>query len=572
MQVFAYLRAYRWRILLVILLTFGNALGELFLPKLMSTVVDQGVANGDTQLILRIGGVMLLVVLITVLCRGSAAYHSAKAAMGFSRDVRHQMYTKVNHMTFDETEDFGISSLITRTTDDVNQIEQMALMGMRPWVRGLLMFVGGLIMALTTNLRLSFVIFLSLPLILIGTYIVFRVALPYFPKLQAYLDRINLLFRQRLTGLRVIRAFSRNHYEEEIFSQANEDYYQTALRVNRIMITVMPLLTIILNVSLVGVAYFGSHLIDQGDLQIGDMMAYLQYITQVLSALIMISHLLTMLPRTFTSAQRVNELLTYPTREIGGQVSLKEPIQRIEARDLTFYYPGANLPALKAINFSVERGQTLGIIGGTGSGKSTLLKLLLQFYDPSSGHLLINNQEIEDLEAASVRDQMSYVPQQNFFFTKSIRDNLSYSNEAVSDDQLLNNLSIAQARDFLPEESPLDEAMIRGGNNFSGGQRQRLAIARALSRQVPVYIFDDSFSALDYQTDYELRQALQEALDQAILIIVAQRVATIRHADKILVLDNGQVKGFGSHEDLLINNQIYREIALSQGEEAVDHA
>ncbi|KAA9301152.1 MULTISPECIES: ABC transporter ATP-binding protein [Aerococcus] len=572
MQVFAYLRAYRWRILLVILLTFGNALGELFLPKLMSTVVDQGVANGDTQLILRIGGVMLLVVLITVLCRGSAAYHSAKAAMGFSRDVRHQMYTKVNHMTFDETEDFGISSLITRTTDDVNQIEQMALMGMRPWVRGLLMFVGGLIMALTTNLRLSFVIFLSLPLILIGTYIVFRVALPYFPKLQAYLDRINLLFRQRLTGLRVIRAFSRNHYEEEIFSQANEDYYQTALRVNRIMITVMPLLTIILNFSLVGVAYFGSHLIDQGDLQIGDMMAYLQYITQVLSALIMISHLLTMLPRTFTSAQRVNELLTYPTREIGGQVSLKEPIQRIEARDLTFYYPGANLPALKAINFSVERGQTLGIIGGTGSGKSTLLKLLLQFYDPSSGHLLINNQEIEDLEAASVRDQMSYVPQQNFFFTKSIRDNLSYSNEAVSDDQLLNNLSIAQARDFLPEESPLDEAMIRGGNNFSGGQRQRLAIARALSRQVPVYIFDDSFSALDYQTDYELRQALQEALDQAILIIVAQRVATIRHADKILVLDNGQVKGFGSHEDLLINNQIYREIALSQGEEAVDHA
>ncbi|AMB93997.1 ABC transporter ATP-binding protein [Aerococcus sanguinicola] len=572
MQVFAYLRAYRWRILLVILLTFGNALGELFLPKLMSTVVDQGVANGDTQLILKIGGVMLLVVLVTVLCRGSAAYHSAKATMGFSRDVRHQMYTKVNHMTFDETEDFGISSLITRTTDDVNQIEQMALMGMRPWVRGLLMFVGGLIMALTTNLRLSFVIFLSLPLILIGTYIVFRVALPYFPKLQAYLDRINLLFRQRLTGLRVIRAFSRNRYEEEIFSEANEDYYQTALKVNRIMITVMPLLTIILNFSLVGVAYFGSHLIDQGDLQIGDMMAYLQYITQVLSALIMISHLLTMLPRTFTSAQRVNELLTYPTREIGGQISLQEPIQRIEARDLTFYYPGANLPALKEINFRVERGQTLGIIGGTGSGKSTLLKLLLQFYDPSAGHLLINDQDIEDLEAASVRDQMSYVPQQNFFFTKSIRDNLSYSNEAVSDDRLLNNLEIAQARDFLPEESPLDEAMIRGGNNFSGGQRQRLAIARALSRQVPVYIFDDSFSALDYQTDYELRQALQEALDQAILIIVAQRVATIRHADKILVLDNGQVKGFGSHEDLLENNQIYREIALSQGEEAVDHA
>lgn len=570
MRVFSYLKPYRLRILLVILLTFGNSLGELFLPKLMSIVIDQGVTRGDTSFILRIGLVMIGVVILTVLCRGSAAYHSAKAAMAFSRDVRKELYTKVNHMTFDETEHFGISSLITRTTDDVGQVEQMALMGMRPWIRGPLMFIGGLIMALTTNVTLSVVILTSLPLLLLPMWYIIKVALPYFPKIQAYLDRINRLFRQRLTGLKVIRAFSKDTYEEELFSKANKDYYEISLKVNHLLVTVSPILMTILNFALVAVAYFGAHLIDQNSLQIGDLMAYLQYISQVLMALIMISNLLTMTPRTVTSAERIDEVLSYPSPSVGGTTPLIPPLTKIEAKNLTFYYPDAEAPALKDIHFQVEQGETLGIIGGTGSGKSTLLKLLLQFYEPSQGELLINDLPIQDLETKSLRQEMSYVPQQNFFFTKTIRENLAYSNEWVQDRELLEQLEVSQALEFLSEE-PLEEEMTRGGSNYSGGQRQRLAIARALSRKVSVYIFDDSFSALDYQTDYRLRQQLKTTLSDAILIVVAQRIATIRHADKILVLNDGKASGFGNHESLMATNGLYREIAHSQGEEETSH-
>ncbi|MCY3071970.1 ABC transporter ATP-binding protein [Aerococcus mictus] len=566
MQVFSYLKSYRWRILLVIALTFGNALGELFLPRLMAEVVDQGVTQGDTSFILKIGSLMLVVVLLTVICRGSAAFHSAKVAMGFSRDVRHAIYTKVNHMTFDDTEHFGISSLITRTTDDVSQVEQMALMGLRPWVRGPLMFIGGLIMAMLTNMQLSVIILLSIPFLLLGMWVIIKKALPYFPCLQGKLDRINLLFRQRLTGLKVIRAFNKNDYEEDVFSQANDEYYQIALKVNNLMITVMPILSTVLNLGIVAIAYFGAHLISQGSLEIGGLMAYLQYITQVLTALIMICNLLTMLPRTVTSTERISEVLAYPQAEMIGDKLLTEPISRVEAKDLTFYYPGAALPALDKINFSLSKGESLGIIGGTGSGKSTLLKLLLQFYPPSEGELLINGHAIESLAPGSVRQYISYIPQQNFFFTKTVGENLSYADESVTDAAMENNLDIAQARDFLSDR-PLDDGMVRGGVNFSGGQRQRLAIARALSRRVPLYLFDDSFSALDYQTDYQLRQALKDNLGEAMLIIVAQRVATIRHADKILVLDEGKVSAYGSHEELMKHSELYREIVISQGEE-----
>ncbi|MGX7106166.1 ABC transporter ATP-binding protein [Hutsoniella sourekii] len=567
MEIIKRLQPYKWRVLVVILLTFGNALGELFLPRLMSVIVDQGVAVGNTDLILRTGLVMVVVVLLTVACRGSAAYHSAKAAMSFSRDLRHDIYTKVNHMTFDETESFGISSLITRTTDDVNQVEQMTLMGLRPLVRGPLMFIGGLIMAFYTNFRLSFTIIMSLPFLILGIWLIIRLALPYFPQLQDRLDHINGLFRQRLTGLRVIRAFGRDHYEEEVFTEANQDYYDVALRVNQMMITIMPILQVILNLALVGVLYFGSRLIDAQQMLIGDLMAYLQYITQVLTAFIMMGHLLTMIPRTVTSMNRINEVIHYPSREVGGDKELEGTITSIQADQLTFCYPGATSPVLEDIDFGIHAGQTLGIIGGTGSGKSTLLKLLLQFYEPTKGQLLINGQPIESLSSESLRSQISYVPQQNFFFTKSVGDNLAYSNEEVSPEAMIHNTEVAQARDFLSLEDPLSDEMIRGGQNFSGGQRQRLAIARALSRSVSVYIFDDSFSALDYRTDYELRHALGEELVDAMLIIVAQRVATIRHADKILVLDDGQVKGWGNHQELMASNTLYQEIARSQGEE-----
>ena len=569
MEIFRRLGKFKYRIALVILLTFGNALGELFLPRLMSLVVDLGVARGDTAYILRMGQLMLLVVFATVLCRGAAAYHSSKVAMAYSADVRYDLFSKINRLTVNETEYFGISSLITRSTDDVNQVEQMVLMGLRPLVRGPLMFVGGLIMALTTNLKLSLVFPISIPFISLGIYLVIRSAVPYFPILQRRLDRLNQLFRRRLTGIRVTRAFSRDDLEEEIFTEANQDYYEMAIKVNKIIINVIPILGIFLNVALVLVMYFGAQLISLDQLAVGELMAFIQYITQVLMALIMLSFLITMIPRTWASMVRINEVLNYPTHDTGGCQDLKEDLVHIEAKNLTFAYPQAKRPVLQNLSFSLDRGQTLGVIGGTGSGKSTLLRLFLQFYNPTGGQLLLNGKDIQDLNSQDVRRQMSYVPQKNFFFSKTVGENLLYSNQDALEEDLREALGQAQALEFLGQD-PLDQEMTRGGTNFSGGQRQRLSIARALNRKAQLYLFDDSFSALDSLTDRKVRQGLLEKTKDAMVIIVAQRVATIRSADKILVLEDGEMVGYGTHQDLLRDNPVYREIALSQGEEAED--
>lgn len=566
MNLFRRLSKYKMRIFLVLLLTFGNALGELFLPKLMSLVVDQGIASGDTDYILEMGLIMLLVVLGTVLCRGGAAYHSSKVTMAYSASVRHDLFNKINHLTVNETEYFGISSLITRTTDDVNQVEQMVLMGLRPLIRGPLMFIGGLIMAVSTNLRLSLVFPISIPFISLGIYIVIRTAVPYFPELQRRLDQLNQLFRRRLTGIRVIRAFTRDDLEEEVFSEANRSYYDMALKVNNIIVNVIPILTIFLNITLVAVMYFGARFIQAGNLEVGELMAFIQYITQVLMALIMLSFLITMVPRTWASVVRINEVLDYPTQKPGGEDPLDQDLVSLEARDLSFSYPGAKRPVLDKIHFSLKEGESLGIIGGTGSGKSTLLRLLLQFYNISSGDLLFNGKKAEDLKTQDIRKQISYVPQKSFFFSKTIEENLRYANQEATEEDLLRALDASQALGFLGDQ-PLKEKMNRGGQNFSGGQRQRLAIARAITRKAKLYLFDDSFSALDYATDRKVRKNLQDFIQGAMVIIVSQRVGTIRHADKILVLESGEMVGYGSHQDLLRNNPIYREIALSQGEE-----
>ncbi|MBU5669926.1 ABC transporter ATP-binding protein/permease [Peptoniphilus sp. MSJ-1] len=565
MNIFKGLNKYKIRILVVILLTFGNALGELFLPRLMSLVIDKGVAYGDTNYVLRMGGVMIIVVIFTVLCRGSAAYHSSKTTMAFSRDLRYKLFRKINYLSFDDVESFSISSLITRTTDDVNQVEQMVLMGLRPLVRGPLMFIGGLIMALSTNVKLSIVFPIAIPFIAFGLFYVIKKGLPYFPVLQQRLDKLNELFRRRLTGLRVIRAFSKDEYEEDLFDDANKSYKRLAVRVNKLLVTIRPILGTVLNFGIIFVLYFGAKLIDIRELGIGELMAYIQYITQVLIAMIMMSFLLTMVPRTMASVSRINEVLEYETTKTGGEEILDEDIYKIEAKNLNFAYPDANQCVLKDINFEVNKGETLGIIGGTGSGKSTLLRLLLQFYEPGDNELLINGIDIKKLKNKSVREKLSYVPQENFFFSKSARENLMYSDKDAKDDKMLKSLQEARAIDYLGDE-PLDKEIARGGANLSGGQKQRLSIARALTRNASVYVFDDSFSALDYKTDYELRQVLKNTLSDKIVIVVAQRVATILNVDKILVLEDGEVAGYGSHDELMKTNEVYREIAVSQGQ------
>ena len=565
MSIYKGLNKYKIRIIVVILLTFGNALGELFLPRLMSLVIDRGVAYGDTAYVLKIGALMIVVVILTVMCRASAAYHSSKTTMAFSRDLRYKLFKKINYLSFDDVEHFSISSLITRTTDDVNQVEQMVLMGLRPLIRGPLMFIGGLIMALSTNVKLSLIFPITIPFIGLGIFYVFKKGLPYFPILQTRLDKLNELFRRRLTGLRVIRAFSKDDYEEEIFDKANKSYQEMASLVNKLLVNVRPMLGTILNFGIIFVLYYGAKLIDIREMGIGELMAFIQYITQVLLAMIMMSFLLTLLPRTFASMERINEVLDYEATKTGGEKILSGKIFDIEARDLSFSYPDASLKVLKDINFHVKKGETLGIIGGTGSGKSTLLRLLLQFYEPGDGELFINGIDIKSLKNFGLREEISYVPQENFFFSKTVAENLSYAREDAEEERMLEAIKNADAIEFLGED-PLNKEIARGGKNLSGGQRQRLAIARALTRDASLYLFDDSFSALDYKTDYELRQILKEKLQDKIVIVVAQRVATILNADKILVLEDGQVAGYGNHESLMKTNEIYREIAVSQGQ------
>lgn len=565
MSIYKGLNRYKIRIIFVILLTFGNALGELFLPRLMSLVIDRGVAYGDTAYVLKIGALMIFVVILTVMCRASAAYHSSKTTMAFSRDLRYKLFKKINYLSFDDVEHFSISSLITRTTDDVNQVEQMVLMGLRPLIRGPLMFIGGLIMALSTNVKLSLVFPLTIPFIGLGIFYVFKRGLPYFPILQRRLDKLNELFRRRLTGLRVIRAFSKDEYEEAVFDEANIAYQEMSTKVNKLLVNVRPMLGTILNFGIIFVLYYGAKLIDIREMGIGELMAFIQYITQVLIAMIMMSFLLSLLPRVFASMERINEVLEYEATKTGGEKVLSEEIFDIEARDLSFSYPDASLKVLKDINFHVKKGETLGIIGGTGSGKSTLLRLLLQFYEPGEGQLFINGIDIKSLKNFELREEISYVPQENFFFSKTVAENLSYAREDAEEDIMLEAIKNADAIEFLGQD-PLNKEIARGGKNLSGGQRHRLAIARALTRDASLYLFDDSFSALDYKTDYELRQILKEKLQDKIVIVVAQRVATILNADKILVLEDGQVAGYGNHESLMKTNEIYREIAVSQGQ------
>lgn len=565
MSIYKGLNKYKIRIIVVILLTFGNALGELFLPRLMSLVIDKGVAYGDTAYVLKIGALMIVVVILTVMCRASAAYHSSKTTMAFSRDLRYKLFKKINYLSFDDVEHFSISSLITRTTDDVNQVEQMVLMGLRPLIRGPLMFIGGLIMTLSTNVKLSLVFPLTIPFIGLGIFYVFKMGLPYFPILQRRLDKLNELFRRRLTGLRVIRAFSKDDYEEEIFDQANKSYQEMASLVNKLLVNVRPMLGTILNFGIIFVLYYGAKLVDIREMGIGELMAFIQYITQVLIAMIMMSFLLSLLPRVFASMERINEVLEYEATKTGGEKILSEEIFDIEARDLSFSYPDARLKVLKDISFHVKKGETLGIIGGTGSGKSTLLRLILQFYEPGDGELFINGIDIKSLNNFGLREEISYVPQENFFFSKTVAENLSYAREDAEEEIMLEAIKNADAIEFLGQD-PLNKEIARGGKNLSGGQRQRLAIARALTRDASVYLFDDSFSALDYKTDYELRQILKEKLQDKIVIVVAQRVATILNADKILVLEDGQLAGYGNHESLMRTNEIYREIAVSQGQ------
>lgn len=549
----------------VLVLVFLQTLSELYLPTLMADIVNIGVQYGNTPYILKTGGWMLAVAAFGVVCTVLASYHSAKVAAGFGRDLRGKLFAHVMGFSQSEIDKIGTASLITRTTNDIAQVQQVLIMSMRMMIVAPLMAVGGIVMALLTDAALALVIVGAMPILGLAIYLIARKGMPLFKAIQKYLDQLNLVQREGLTGIRVIRAFNRIDHEKRRFEAANRNLTDTALKVNRIMAFMMPTMMLILNFSSIAIVWFGGIRIDRGHLQIGDLMAFLQYAMMILFSLMMLSMIFVMLPRAAVSAARIREVLELesgirdipaPKPAAGGG--------HIEFRNVTFRYPGAEEPVLENVSFQAKPGEVTAIIGGTGSGKSTLVNLIPRFYDVEKGSVLVDGVDVREMSQEDLRSKIGFVPQKAVLFSGTIADNLRYGNEDAGEEQLRRAAEVAQALDFVMEMGGFDAPVAQGGSNLSGGQKQRLSIARALVRKPDIYVFDDSFSALDYKTDARLRRALKEEIGTATVIIVAQRIHTVVDADRIVVLENGRVAGIGTHRQLLENNRVYREIVASQ--------
>lgn len=568
-----YLKPFLPTAFMVMVLVFLEVMATLRLPDLMSEIVDQGIAQGNIALIWRTGGIMLAVALGGVLCAILGTFLASRAATGFGRDLRQAVFTKVEEFAPQEFNNFGTASLITRTTNDVQQMQQMFLISMRMAMRAPLMAIGGVLMVVKKDAQLALVLLALIPVLALVVGIVIRKGIPLFKSLQQKLDRLNQVLREQLMGVRVIRAFDRGAYEQERFKEANLDLTTTTLRVNRIMVTMGPLMGLLTNFVTIAIIWMGSKRIDAGLMQVGDMMAFLQYTMQILWSLMMLSMLFVMLPRASASADRIMEVLeTVP--------SIKDPEQPqtvsngpgvVEFENVTFSYPGADAPVLSDLSFTARPGEMTAIIGGTGSGKTTVLDLVPRFYDPQSGRITLDGVDIRNLTQADLRSRLGYVPQQAVLFSGTIGSNIRGGKQDATDEEVAEAARVAQATEFIEERAEAyDSYIAQGGTNVSGGQKQRLSIARAVVRRPQVYLLDDTFSALDYKTDARLRTELAKISKDATVIVVAQRVSTILHADQIIVLENGKVVGRGTHDELVASCKVYQEIVASQyGEEAV---
>ena len=567
----SYLRPYRTAITIVVILIAIQSLTNLYLPFLNADIINDGVITGDIGYILEVGAIMLGLTLALGVVSVIAVYFSARTAMGFGRDVRKSLFRSVESLSLREVNEFGAPSLITRNTNDVQQVQMLVLVGLTILISAPLTAIGGVIMALRTNLQLSALLLVIVPIMAVVIGAIVSRAVPLFRSVQTKIDTINAVLRENLSGIRVIRAFVRTRSEEERFEAANDDLTDTSLRVARLFALMMPLLMLVFNISSVAVIWFGGGLVDSGEIQIGDLTAFLAYIMQILFSVMMAVMLMTMVPRAAASAERIQEVLaTQP--EIVDPESPVTPAQRdgeIELREVEFRYAGAQEPVLCHVSFTIRPGQVTAIVGGTGSGKTTLVNLLTRLYDVTGGAILVDGVDIREQAQEELWSRFGLVPQKAFLFRGTVASNIRFGAEDASDAQLWQALQIAQADSFVSQmpdgiESEIDQ----GGTNVSGGQRQRLAIARALVRQAPIYVFDDSFSALDYATDARLRAALRSQTAEAAVVVVAQRISTIRDADQIVVLDQGTVAGIGRHEELMQDCPTYSEIVLSQLTEA----
>lgn len=560
------LKPYTFLIIVSMIFTFIQAILNLYLPNLMSDIVNNGVVGQSMSDVWVYGKKMLIVAVAAMVCAIISTFIASKVSGGFAQKLRQKIYEKVEKFSLAEFNKIPTSSLITRTTNDVTQVQNLTLMAMRMMIQAPLMCIGGIVMAVSKDLQLSIIFVVVIPLLLIAVVLLARKIVPLFTVLQEKTDKLNQVVREKLTGVRVIRAFGTQDYEAKRYNKASKDIYDISLKAAYIMAGLMPIIMFVINLSSVAIVWFGSHYIDAGTLQIGDMMAFMQYAIQVLFSILMVTMLFVLIPRAIVSAKRIGEVLDVEpsVKDNGKDLAPKKPGE-IEFNHVEFQYDDSNEPVLYDLDFKIKKGETVAIIGATGCGKTTLLNLILRFYDATKGTVTVGGHNVKDLSIQSLRNMIGFVPQKVTLFSGTIADNIRYGKQDATQEEMEEAAKIAQSYDFISElENGFESEVAQGGTNFSGGQKQRISIARAIVKKPDIYIFDDSFSALDYTTDKNLREALKTDTEGATVIIVAQRVSTILSADNILFIDDGKIIAQGNHKELYENCEEYREVVLSQ--------
>jgi ATP-binding cassette, subfamily B, multidrug efflux pump len=566
-RLFRFLGPYWLSVLVVLTLVFAQAMANLYLPNLMADIVNKGILTNDQGYIWGTGGLMLLVSLGGTVCAVGSAFFAARVAVGFGRDVRARLFTHVEQFSLHEFDTVSTASLITRTTNDTNQVQQLLVIMLTLMVSAPFTAIGGIILATRQDASLTWVLAVAIPVLLVAILLIMTRAIPLFQAMQKKIDKINLVVDETLTGVRVIRAFDRNEFEERRFDVANRDLTSTALTVNRLVAILFPFMMLVLNGTTVAIFWFGSIRISNQQMSFGALIAFLQYGLLILFAFLMISIMFIFIPRAAASATRINQVLDMKPEitDTERPIAAARAQGVVEFNDVTFSYPGAEEPALHSISFTARPGQVTAIIGGTGAGKSTLVNLIPRFYDVDSGSVLVDGVDVRELSQEGLREKIGFVPQRAVLFSGTVAENIRFGKEDATDEEVRHAAEVAQATEFIEAMPEKYEAYLaQGGTNVSGGQKQRVSIARALVRRPEIYVFDDTFSALDYATDARLRMALRQETTHATVLIVAQRVSTIMNADQILVLDEGKLVGTGNHRYLMDTNDIYREIVLSQ--------
>ncbi|HQR80104.1 MAG TPA: ABC transporter ATP-binding protein [Actinomycetota bacterium] len=565
--IWRYLRPYRAALVVVVVLVTMQVIANLYLPFLNADIINNGVVTGDIGYIVKTGAIMLGLSLGLAVISVIAVFYASRTAMALGRDMRGGLFRSVERFSLREVNEFGTPSLITRTTNDVQQVQMLVLLGLTMMIAAPLTMIGGVFMAVHTDVTLSALLLVIIPVMAVVIGILVWKMVPLFRSMQVKIDRINAVLRENLAGIRVIRAFVRTDHEQRRFDEANHDLTDVALRVTRLFALTMPSLMLIVNLSSVAIIWFGGHLVDDGGMEIGDLTAFLSYMMQILFSVMMAVMLLMMVPRAAASAERIAAVLQTDPQVTDPQVPVQPAARRgvVEFKDVEFRYPGAQDPVLCDVNLRLEPGRTTAVIGSTGAGKTTLINLIPRLYDVTGGQVLVDGVDVRDFAQEDLWDYIGLVPQKSFLFSGTVASNVRFGRPDATDEQVWEALTTSQAASFVHElPETIDAPIDQGGTNVSGGQRQRLSIARALVRPCPIYIFDDSFSALDYATDARLRAALAQRTRESTVLIVAQRVSTIRNADQIVVLDSGRVVGVGTHSELMDTCETYQEIVYSQ--------